>query len=1013
MSATDNAPDPTTAPAATKDPNRAPAHALWVELSTRITTQRLHYRSGDEETAARSIYSLFGRTRELMEKNPDAVEFHTIAGQMLNTTIRSYTARWHGWMVPDPKLKDKDGQPLTKFADPQLRRAFRGELRELQPYLLGYQKAFNLMRLGEKQDQDGKTAEDWSKAKDGLLTDLNDECNSTDVNADLGDPIESGLLRQVWLEDRFPGSLKAKDIEKKERIFLNRRRTFAAGENTDPIQNAVGLALSGGGIKSATFCLGVVQELVKQGIFQKVDYISTVSGGGYFGSFLSSYLGTVKDKPETKESADQRAREALLPGEVQPDPEPQTAKDQKAEPEKEPKPEPDAAPTTASESEAPAQPTQKTKPPAFMEAKAVRHLRNHSKYLMHGGLFGKLNIAGLVGTGIVANLLMILPLPLFIALVLALLNFAGFWGSDIWTGKDFLPQWSSGAGHFFKWPGMLLAAFWIMMPYVQSKTNGSPLDGKGARVRGIWEFVTLMLAVVTVLTGLLYALPCVVKAYIGIKVWLHGKVQTFVPTEKTMTAIMGAVPVILGAFGFLVRTSWLRNLIMKSFVLSGPVFFAFIILSVSTKLGLGTDAHCPSDYAVPTLALGIIVVALFLWSLFFINLNTLALHRYYRARLCECYLAVPKAPQLTWWGRLRAQIWEGYVPDGEDEASFGTVQQAKLSEIGASGAAPYHLLNAIVNLPASKNRNLRGRGGDFFVMTRDYCGSAVTGYAETKRIEEADPRLDLGAAMAISAAAANTNMGWRTEGSMGAFRFFLTLLNVRLGYWIPNFRLSKEADKKLLPIPNKSVGSPYLLAELSGRIQENMNHLNVSDGGHIENLGVYELLRRKCKFIISADGGCNRDTVGGDLQRLERYAFIDFGITFEYDQAELQPDEEGIARAPAILVKIKYSDDEIGWMIYLRPSITGIEPAYTLDHWKLNPVFPYESILDQLFEEEQFEGYRSLGECAMASMFRKELETDPAPTTVEEWFQNLASNLLPDNDDAISITSKDSSSPKA
>ena len=56
-------------------------------------------------------------------------------------------------------------------------------------------------------------------------------------------------------------------------------------------QGLVGLALSGGGIRSASFCLGVIQALARGGLLQRVDYLSTVSGGGYIGSCLSSLLG--------------------------------------------------------------------------------------------------------------------------------------------------------------------------------------------------------------------------------------------------------------------------------------------------------------------------------------------------------------------------------------------------------------------------------------------------------------------------------------------------------------------------------------------------------------------------------------------------------------------------------------------------------------------------------------------------------------------------------------------------
>jgi hypothetical protein len=946
------------------DKNLIPANALWVELSTRITTQRLHYRSGDEETAARSLYSLFGTVRKLMTDHPEATAFHQLALRMLNDTIRPYTARWHGWMVPDPVLKDKDGQPVTQFANPQLRRKFRTELRELQPLLLDYQNALLAMKH----------------------VDLPPPEPDKEVPANLGASFTSEILPHVWLENRFPGSITADEIIRRERLSINRRRaheTDPAKTDSTPITDAVGLALSGGGIKAATFSLGVVQELARRGIFAQLDYLSTVSGGGYCGSFLTAYLGTLRKESEVQ--ADKEVRADAIDAKGEKDAfetrASAAARVEKAlQPERLPTDPPGATPTGT-------------------ESKAVRHLRNHSQYLLNGGIFGKLNMAGLLITGILANLLMLLPAPMFIALGLWGLNKAGYWG-QVWLLPDLLlPTWCSTAGTTFATLGIALAFFWFLVPVIQSRTETSTSEGTGARLRTLWEMFTLALAVITALAGLLYALPMVVKGYLWLREWIPARLHGFAPSEKVVSGIFATIPILLAAAGHIFKTEWLKKLLLRAFVLSGPVFYFFIILWVSIHLGLG-DPGGKGEWTARAVAL--VALLWTLWSLFGVNMNTLALHRYYRARLCECYLAVPRAPQLSWWGKMRAMIWEGYVPSVDRESNFGTVQQIKLSTIGTSGAAPYHLLNAIVNLPASKNRNLRGRAGDFFVMSREFCGSPTTGYVETKRLEEADPRFDLGTAMAISAAAANTNMGWRTSGILGSLRFIMTLLNVRLGYWLPNYRLAKkEGDTGAAPIKNKNIGSPYLLAEMSGRIQENMNHLNLSDGGHIENLGVYELLRRKCKFIISVDGGANRDVVGGDLQLLERYASIDFGIRLEYDLAEVQPYGEGLCKAAAILVKIFYSDGTRGWMIYLRPSITGLESAYIIDHWKLSPPFPYDSILLQVFAEETFEGYRSIGETAMKSLFSKDLGTDTSGLKVSDWFQSLAANLLPDNDAAF------------
>ena len=73
--------------------SQIPAHALWVELSTRITTQSLHQRSGDEETAATSVAKLFQTTRELLTLHPGATEFQRLAEALLNHTLRPTTAR--------------------------------------------------------------------------------------------------------------------------------------------------------------------------------------------------------------------------------------------------------------------------------------------------------------------------------------------------------------------------------------------------------------------------------------------------------------------------------------------------------------------------------------------------------------------------------------------------------------------------------------------------------------------------------------------------------------------------------------------------------------------------------------------------------------------------------------------------------------------------------------------------------------------------------------------------------
>ena len=61
------------------------------------------------------------------------------------------------------------------------------------------------------------------------------------------------------------------------------------GSKRDPIYDTIGVALSGGGIRSAAFCLGALQALEVAGALKHVDYLSTVSGGGYTGACWSSF----------------------------------------------------------------------------------------------------------------------------------------------------------------------------------------------------------------------------------------------------------------------------------------------------------------------------------------------------------------------------------------------------------------------------------------------------------------------------------------------------------------------------------------------------------------------------------------------------------------------------------------------------------------------------------------------------------------------------------------------------
>lgn len=884
-------------------PDRIPAHILLVELTTRITTQPLHYRSGNEETAADSVYKLFAKVRELMEKHPDAKRFHVLALKLLNATLRPYTARWHRWLTASKAVPGMPDKAMTVFKDEQVRRMFRAELIELQQDLAHYLDALAALAAGQAVPAETqKTIDAFGTGK---------------AEARLGTALQAGL----------PPELAHINAQEHADI-LHRRKELNCLLPSGPLRNATGLALSGGGIRSATFCLGIVQTLAQKDLFHHFDYLSTVSGGGYLGTFLSSVLSDDTDGNKT-ESAKAIIDEVLKP--------------------------------------------QKDKEPP-----AIRHLRNNSKYLGAGGVP---KMAGLMVFGISANLLLLLPAPLLLVVFVYLLNHGGFWdpsqpSETLWFGlQASVSGWLLGAAL------TLTVIMGFALPCVQSLKQGEHRSG----FRDVWEKTTLWLTGFSLAAGAIYLLPAAFQSYAE---W-QAK-----PAAAWQMLATGALP-FLSAYGAHILAAWKRiqKIALGLFVLSGPAFFLSVFFAAGDRLGLGAALPHHNYWTFPAClghllpalqvhadALWLLAVALLLliWGWFLVNINTTSPHRYYRNRLCECYLL---------------------ERHGENIAARPAMPLGELCE--GKKAAPYHLVNTTVNLTNSKNPELRGRNGDFFVISKHYCGSAVSGYHPTADVVGKNPHLDLGSAMAISGAAASTGMGWKT---LDNFRFLMGVMNVRLGYWLYN------PDRSMLCKYLQGPGPWYLYKEIFGWMQENDRYLNLSDGGHIENLAVYELLRRKCKFIVCVDGGHEPGMECADLIRLQRYAAIDLGIRMEYDITDLQLNENRPSRAYAVLVKIIYSGPkqdavkadwsqaELGWMVYIKLSMIGTEPPYVADYRRQNPAFPHQTTADQFFDEAQFEAYRMLGECAAESLFRSEIVGDKPPKNVQDWFQVLANNLLPDND---------------
>jgi hypothetical protein len=331
---------------------------------------------------------------------------------------------------------------------------------------------------------------------------------------------------------------------------------------------------------------------------------------------------------------------------------------------------------------------------------------------------------------------------------------------------------------------------------------------------------------------------------------------------------------------------------------------------------------------------------------FFINANKFSLHATYRNRLIRAYLAASRKTR-------RPNLFTGFDPD----------DNIKLRDL--SSEKPLHLLNGALNFVRGQELAWQERKAESFTMSRLHCGSFKVGYRPSAKYGEA---ITLGTAMAISGAAANPNMGYHSSPVLG---LLMTLFNVRLGWWLGNPG-SPGAKTWRRKGPGYSVGP--LFSEALGNTTDHYKYVNLSDGGHFENLGLYQTVLRRCHFIVVSDGGEDPECAFVDLGEAVRKIRIDFGIPIEFDTMSIYPRSAiETLKSPGhncAVGRIRYSvvdgdDAPDGVIIYIKPACYGDEPRDIYEYFKTNPTFPHESTGDQFFSESQFESYRMLGAYTM------------------------------------------------
>jgi hypothetical protein len=216
--------------------------------------------------------------------------------------------------------------------------------------------------------------------------------------------------------------------------------------------------------------------------------------------------------------------------------------------------------------------------------------------------------------------------------------------------------------------------------------------------------------------------------------------------------------------------------------------------------------------------------------------------------------------------------------------------------------------------------------------------------------------MNLATAFSISGAAVNPNTYATNSRPLS---LLMALFNVRLGYWIRNPRKSALRFRLL----GKPIWYVLMLREMLGKnLNENKGHILLSDGGHFENLGLYELVQRKCKTIIISDAGADPDFTFNNLANVIELVRTDFGASISLDIRPLIPEgDERISKKAFVFGTIKYSNNSVGDIIYIKTCYIDKLPADIYSYRRNNSAFPDQTTMDQFFDEKQFEAYRELG----------------------------------------------------
>jgi hypothetical protein len=332
---------------------------------------------------------------------------------------------------------------------------------------------------------------------------------------------------------------------------------------------------------------------------------------------------------------------------------------------------------------------------------------------------------------------------------------------------------------------------------------------------------------------------------------------------------------------------------------AGPVFAALLIIAISVvidQLLLGDslvkllqNGKLSPPWILLWLGIGtVIAAAIGLLASYCVNINRFSMHALYRNRLIRAYLGASRQ-------KRQPDRFTGF--DVDDNVPMHELWPPK-----SNPGRLFHVVNIALNVVSTKRLAWQERKAEPFTVSPKHCGNAYLGFRRSEEYGDSvhnknGKGITLGTAVAISGAAASPNMGYNSSPSI---TLLMALFNVRLGWWLGNPGPPGDDDIRLSlckPAPAddkykvyRSEGPTWaavpLLYEAFGQTTDERRYVYLSDGGHFEDLALYEMVRRRCRFIVVVDAGEDAKFAFEDLGNAVRKIYIDLGIRITFDKLD-------------------------------------------------------------------------------------------------------------------------------